>query len=141
LKILLIAFAVLVLNIPFGYWRANVARFSLEWIFAIHIPVPFIITFRIFAELGWEFYTFPILIAAFFPGQLVGGKIYSHRNNTEKFPLTSCLVWDIVREGKKNECFIKTKPITCVTKWLVTAMRINPRVNMPAAGFRGNDYR
>ena len=102
MKILLIAFAVLILNIPFGYWRANVARFSLEWIFAIHIPVPFIIAFRIFAELGWELHTFPILIAAFFIGQFIGGKIYSHRKNLDKLPLTSCLVWDMVREKRKE---------------------------------------
>lgn len=102
MKILLIAFAVLILNIPFGYWRANVARFSLEWIFAIHIPVPFIIALRIFTELGWELYTFPILIAGFFVGQFIGAKIYSHRKNSDKLPLTSCLVWDMVREKRKE---------------------------------------
>jgi len=68
MKILLASLFVLVLNIPFGYWQANVKRFSLEWVFTIHIPIPFIIAFRIFTELGWEFYTFPILILAFFWG-------------------------------------------------------------------------
>jgi len=53
MKILFASLFVLVLNIPFGYWRANVKRFSLGWVFAIHIPVPFIIVFRIFTELGW----------------------------------------------------------------------------------------
>ena len=99
MKILLAALFVLVLNVPFGYWRSNVKRFSLEWIFAIHIPVPFIIAFRIFAELGWEFYTYPILISAFFLGQFIGWKLYSYRKSSEKFPLTSCLVWDIIKES------------------------------------------
>jgi hypothetical protein len=102
MKILLAFFFVLLLNIFFGYWRTNVKRFSLEWIFAVHIPVPFIIAFRIFIELGWEFYTFPILISAFFLGQFIGGKIFSYRRGAKKFPLTSCLVWDIVK-GTQNK--------------------------------------
>jgi hypothetical protein len=99
---MLVALAILLLNIPFGYWRANVKKYSLEWIFAIHIPVPIIIVIRIFSELGWELYTFPILILAFFIGQLIGGMIFAHRKNKEKLPLTSCLVWDVVRENKKK---------------------------------------
>lgn len=103
MKILLVALIVFVLNIPFSYWRANVKKFSLEWILSIHIPVPFIIAFRIFAKLGWEFYTFPILISVFFLGQFTGGKIFSYRKNAEKFPLTSCLVWDMVRETQHRQ--------------------------------------
>jgi hypothetical protein len=102
MKLLLAIIFVFVLNTPFGYWRANVKKFSLQWIFAIHIPVPFIIAFRIFAELGWEFYTFPILISAFFLGQYIGGKLYSFRKGAEKLPLTSCLVWDLVKESKNK---------------------------------------
>jgi len=102
MKIVFVVLAVLVLNIPFGYWRANVKRFSLEWLFAIHIPVPFIIAFRIFTELGWEFYTYPILISAFFLGQFIGGKIFSFRRGAEKVPLTSCLVWDFVKESQNK---------------------------------------
>lgn len=100
MKIFLAVLFVLLLNIPFGYWRANVKRFSLEWIFAIHIPVPLIIAFRIFAELGWGLYTYPILISAFILGQFIGSKIFSYRKSAEKFPLTSCLVWDIVKESQ-----------------------------------------
>ncbi len=102
MKILIAAFIISVFNIPFGYWRANVKKFSLEWILSIHVPVPFIIAFRILAELGWEFYTFPILISAFFFGQYIGGKFYAYRKKIEKFPLTSCLVWDIVRETQNR---------------------------------------
>jgi len=102
MKILFASLFVLVLNIPFGYWRANVKRFSLGWVFAIHIPVPFIIVFRIFTELGWGFYTFPILISAFFLGQFFGGKLYSFRKDEEKLTLTSCLVWDLVKESQNK---------------------------------------
>ena len=102
MKIFFAILFVLLLNIPFGYWRSNVKRFSLEWIFAIHIPVPFIIAFRIFADLGWNFYTFPILISAFFLGQFIGGRIFFYRKRVEKFPLTSCLVWDVVKESQRK---------------------------------------
>lgn len=100
MKIILAMIFVLLLNIPFGYWRTNVKRFSLEWVLAIHLPVPFIIAFRIFTHLGWQFYTFPILILSFFLGQFIGGKLHSYRKSTEKFPLTSCLVWDLVKTAQ-----------------------------------------
>lgn len=102
MKIFFAILFVLILNIPFGYWRANVNRFSLEWIFAIHIPVPLVIAFRLYMNLGWDFYTYPILISAFFIGQFIGGKLFSYRQAAEKLPLTSCLVWDIVKEIQKK---------------------------------------
>ena len=37
------AFVILLLNLPFGYWRAGVARFSRGWFLAVHVPVPFVI--------------------------------------------------------------------------------------------------
>lgn len=67
------AVAVLVVNLPFGYWRAGTARFSREWFFAVHTPVPFVVAIRVFAQLGWQFVTFPVLVGAFFLGQLAGG--------------------------------------------------------------------
>jgi hypothetical protein len=70
----LVAALVFVLNLPFGFWRARVRKFSWPWILAIHLPVPAIIALRIYSGLGWRFVTFPVLIAAFFAGQLAGGK-------------------------------------------------------------------
>jgi len=63
---------VFIFNIPFGYWRARVRRFSAQWLLAIHIPVPFVISCRFFLSLGWQFITFPILIGAFFTDQFAG---------------------------------------------------------------------
>ncbi len=37
MKILLFGFLVFLLNIPFGYWRANIKSKSLEWSATIHI--------------------------------------------------------------------------------------------------------
>jgi hypothetical protein len=71
----MVAAIVLVLNIPFGYWRAGVRKFSWQWVLAIHLPVPMIIALRIYSGLGFQFYTFPIMIGAFYLGQMSGGRL------------------------------------------------------------------
>jgi hypothetical protein len=70
----LVAATVFLLNLPFGWWRARVRKFSLPWILAVHVPVPFIIALRIFSGLGWRLITFPVMISAYFLGQFLGGK-------------------------------------------------------------------
>jgi hypothetical protein len=85
------------MNIPFGYWRANVKKFSLQWYFAIHLPVPAIILLRIFGGIGFHWTTYIALIAAFFLGQFLGGRVFIWRLQNKKVPLTSCLVMDIYR--------------------------------------------
>jgi hypothetical protein len=69
------AVIVFLFNIPFGYWRSHTRKFSLQWLLAIHVPVPFIICVRLLLGLGWRPITFPVLIGAFFIGQFVGTKI------------------------------------------------------------------
>ncbi len=60
------------MNIPFGYWRACVPRFSRNWYLAIHIPVPAIVLLRIYFDLGWGWQSYVMLLSAFFLGQLTG---------------------------------------------------------------------
>ncbi len=67
---------IILLNIFFGYWRANVKKFSLQWFLAVHLPVPFIIFLRIYARLGWHWTTYPLLVGSYFFGQLMGAKVY-----------------------------------------------------------------
>ena len=69
------ASAVLCLNMPFGFWRAGVRRFSLPWFLAVHVPVPLVVGIRLLAGLGFHLVTFPILLTAFFLGQFLGGKL------------------------------------------------------------------
>ena len=97
MKVLIIAAIVFLLNVPFGYWRTNVKKFSLQWILAIHLPVPFVILLRIYSNLGFELYTYPIIVAAFFFGQYSGKKLFTHLKNQNKQELTSCLVIDYYR--------------------------------------------
>jgi hypothetical protein len=74
-RLLLAAAAVAALNLPFGFWRAGAGKFSARWILAVHAPVPLVVAVRLLAGLGWQLATFPVLIAAFFTGQLVGGRL------------------------------------------------------------------
>lgn len=61
-----LALVVFLLNLPFGYWRASVPRFSAPWIFAVHAPVPAIAALRLGLGIGWAWPTFPPLVGAFF---------------------------------------------------------------------------
>ena len=76
-KLGIISGVVFLLNLPFGYWRAHVKRFSLQWFLAIHLPVALAIALRIFTGVGWQFMTLLLLVAAFFAGQFLGGKLQS----------------------------------------------------------------
>ena len=98
-KLILITGLVFVLNIPFGYWRANVRRFSLQWILAIHIPVPIIIALRLFSGIGFAWYTYIFLVGAFFLGQKSGAVImkWIHKRCHQE---SSCLFMDLYRCGK-----------------------------------------
>ena len=65
------------LNLPFGYWRGHVRPFSFPWILAVHLPVPLVIIVRILGGVGWHIQTFPLLAAAYFVGQYLGGNLYT----------------------------------------------------------------
>jgi hypothetical protein len=74
-RLFLAAAVVAGLNLPFGFWRASVEKFSRSWILAVHVPVPFVIAIRLLAGLGWHLITFPVLAGAFFTGQFLGGRL------------------------------------------------------------------
>ena len=101
MNIYLLALIVFLINIPFGYWRANVRRYSLQFFLAIHSPVLLIILFRIISSTGFEITTLFYTVPAFFLGQYAGSKIYSFRKNNGMQPLTSCLVMDVIRVDNK----------------------------------------
>lgn len=90
-----VAALVSVLNLPFGYWRSGVTRYSRPWFLAVHIPVPFVVALRILSGLGWHFITFPVMIGAFFTGQYLGGALHGQMKLQARTPVTACLVMDI----------------------------------------------
>jgi F0F1-type ATP synthase membrane subunit a len=69
----IVAVAVLLVNLPFGFWRAGVKRFTLQWFLSIHAPVPVVVGLRALSGLGWQLSTVPALAGAFFAGQFLGG--------------------------------------------------------------------
>ncbi|MCL5237901.1 MAG: hypothetical protein M1353_08650 [Nitrospirae bacterium] len=68
--ILLLAFTV---NLPFGYFRNRVKKYSLKWFMYIHIPIPFVVVARLMSHLDFRF--IPLFILASIAGQLCGGRI------------------------------------------------------------------
>lgn len=96
-----VAALVALLNLPFGYWRASVDKLSRPWFLAVHLPVPFVIALRILSGLGFHLATLPIMIGAYFVGQLLGGMLNQWAKNHTKSPVTACLVMDAV-SGIRN---------------------------------------
>lgn len=91
-----LASLVFLLNLPFGYWRANVPRLTFSWFLAVHTPVPAVIALRLALNLGFGWPTFPPLVGAFFCGQYAGGLLRWRLRPVLK-EQSSCLVMDLVR--------------------------------------------
>lgn len=63
-----------IINLPFGYWRGGVKKFSWQWFVAIHLPVVLLFFMRRWLEVERTWVTLPIMIVFFFAGQWVGKK-------------------------------------------------------------------
>ena len=74
-----VAAAVFALNVPCGIYRARVKKFSVPWFVAVHAPVPLVVALRIGAGIGFSPVNIPVLIAAYFAGQFLGGRIGQRR--------------------------------------------------------------
>jgi hypothetical protein len=61
---------VLLVTLPFGFYRAYTRKFSARWFLAIHLPVPLVFLARFEAHLSYKFIPFTAL--AFFAGQMLG---------------------------------------------------------------------
>jgi hypothetical protein len=66
---------IVLLNLPFGYWRSHTRKLSVQWFLAVHLPVPLVIALRFSSGVGWHFVTYPLFVGSFFLGQFVGGKL------------------------------------------------------------------
>lgn len=69
-----IAVLILLMNLPFGYWREGVNKLSPSWFVAIHIPVVLAIALRVLLGMGFRLATLPLYVAAFAGGQWLGGR-------------------------------------------------------------------
>lgn len=69
--------ATFLINLPFGYLRGGLRKFSFWWFVAIHAPVPAVIMIRKFHSLDLTWMLAPFLLGSFFAGQFLGRKIYT----------------------------------------------------------------
>ena len=74
MKIALVALLVFLLNLPFGALRGRERKYSFKWFLFIHLPIPFVVLLRWYSDIGFAWYTYPPLVAAFFAGQVIGRK-------------------------------------------------------------------
>jgi hypothetical protein len=92
----LVTAAIFVINLIFGYWRANTRKFSVQWIAAIHVPVPLAIGLRLWL-LGWDWALIPLFVLDFAAGQYAGGRIKKAWKKGSEVKLTSWLIGDSLR--------------------------------------------
>jgi hypothetical protein len=74
MKDILFTLFIFFLNLPFGYWRQATRKLSLNWVFAIHIPVLIIIAGRLLLHIPYSWIFLPFNVVAFFLGQYTGGR-------------------------------------------------------------------
>jgi hypothetical protein len=78
-RLFFVSMGILALNLPFGFWRGGVRRFSPAWFLSIHLPVPLMVAIRLICGIGWHLTTLPLLIGSFIAGQWIG-KIFRLRS-------------------------------------------------------------
>jgi hypothetical protein len=77
--LILLILAIFVINLPFGYWREGLRRFSPAWFVAVHAAVPIVVGLRLWLAVDWSWSTLPLLVAAYFVGQTAGARIRRRR--------------------------------------------------------------
>ncbi|MGB5251653.1 MAG: hypothetical protein WBN68_02890 [Sedimenticolaceae bacterium] len=70
----------LLINLPFGYWREGVRKFSGAWFVAVHAAVPIVILGRMFLGVEWRLADLPFMVAAYFGGQFLGARLRRRRD-------------------------------------------------------------
>ncbi len=76
--------ATIIVNLPFGYLRGGLQKFSVCWFIAIHAPVPLVILIRDFHGLDLTWTLAPFLLGSYFIGQFFGRKIWQALNKRKK---------------------------------------------------------
>jgi hypothetical protein len=79
-----LAGVVILLNLPLGYLRAGVRKFSVRWFVAVHAAIPLIALLRYLMAVGWRFGTLPLFVGAYAAGQFLGGEYRDWRKQREQ---------------------------------------------------------
>jgi hypothetical protein len=72
-RIIVVLAAVLLVTLPFGFYRAYTRKLSLRWFLAIHVPVVLVFLIRFEAHLSYAF--IPLTFLVFAAAQILGGRI------------------------------------------------------------------
>jgi len=81
---ILLCLGAALMNLPFGFYRAGVPRFSGKWFAAVHFPVPLVVLMRLESGEGWNIV--PVLIACAVFGQMLGGILRPGVNTANQTP-------------------------------------------------------
>jgi hypothetical protein len=66
--------ATFVVNLPLGWWRAGLRKFSPAWFVAVHAAVPVVIGLRVALGLPFRWAVLPAFVVAYFGGQYFGSR-------------------------------------------------------------------
>jgi hypothetical protein len=72
-RIIAVLVTVVLVTLPFGFYRAYTRKLSLRWFLAIHVPVILVFLARYEAHLSYAFIPFTCL--AFASAQLLGSRL------------------------------------------------------------------
>lgn len=78
-ELLVLLSAIVLINLPFGYWREGVRKFSPAWFVAVHAAVPMIVLLRMALDIEWRLVNLPFMVAAYFGGQTIGARMRRRR--------------------------------------------------------------
>jgi hypothetical protein len=79
-RLVVVALLIALVNLPFGYWRGGLRKFSLAWFVAVHAPVPLVAGLRIAVGVGLSATTFPLFVLAYLSGQYLGARLRARLN-------------------------------------------------------------
>ncbi len=83
---MLLPILIFFINIPFGYWREGVKKFSFKWFLAVHLPVPIIVTARLLMGIKLTIPLFLFFVLCYFTGQFTGSiirkKLYKKKDSS-----------------------------------------------------------
>ena len=72
---------VVLINLPFGFWRAGCRKLSVAWFIAIHAPVILTIGLRLGLGIPFRWLALPLFVLAFIGGQFLGARIRRQLRN------------------------------------------------------------
>ena len=71
-RVLVLIAAALIGNLPLGYLRQGVRKFSFRWFLYIHVSIPFIMLLRLY--MGLSYWFIPFSLGSAVAGQVIGGR-------------------------------------------------------------------